>query len=68
MTGVFMNDRQRMEIKTYDKSPDNLVGVTGETVEYRWKFKLDSGFQPSASFTHLHQLKAVGGAFQVACR
>lgn len=56
------NDRQRMEIKTYDKSPDNLVGVTGETVEYRWKFKLDSGFQPSARFTHLHQLKAVGGA------
>jgi hypothetical protein len=54
-------DRQRTEIKTYDKSPDNLLGVEGETVVYKWKFKLDSNFQPSQSFTHIHQLKAVGG-------
>lgn len=54
-------DRQRNEIKSYDQSPDNLLGVEDETVEYRWKFKLDIGFQPSSSFTHLHQLKAVGG-------
>ncbi len=54
-------DRQRNEIKTYDQSPDNLKGVQGETVEYKWKFKLDAGFQPSSSFTHIHQLKAVGG-------
>jgi hypothetical protein len=55
-------DRQRNEIKTYDKSPDNLKAVEGETVEYIWKFKLDSAFQPSTSFTHIHQLKAVGGS------
>lgn len=55
-------DRQRCEIKTYDKSPDNLKAVEGETVEYSWKFKLDSAFQPSTSFTHIHQLKAVGGS------
>lgn len=54
-------DRQRNEIKTYDQSPDNLLGIAGETVEYRWKFKLDDNFQPSSSFTHIHQLKAVGG-------
>jgi len=54
-------DRQRNEIKTYDKSPDNLLGIRNEKIEYKWKFKLDSGFQPSTSFTHLHQLKAVGG-------
>lgn len=54
-------DRQRNEIKTYDKSPDSLLGVRYEEVEYKWKFKLDDLFQPSASFTHLHQLKAVGG-------
>ncbi len=54
-------DRQRNEIKTYDKSPDNLKGVVGENVEYRWKFKIAAGFQPSSSFTHIHQLKAVGG-------
>lgn len=55
-------DRQRNEIKSYDKSPANLKAIEGETVEYKWKFKLDSGFQPSTSFTHLHQLKAVGGS------
>ena len=54
-------DRQRTEIKTYDKSPDKLLAIEGETVEYRWKFKLDAGFKPSKKFTHLHQLKAVGG-------
>ncbi|WP_299438727.1 T9SS type A sorting domain-containing protein [uncultured Aquimarina sp.] len=53
-------DRQRNEIKTYAPSPDNLKGVIGETVQYKWKFKLDAGFQPSGSFTHLHQLKSVG--------
>lgn len=55
-------DRQRNEIKSYDKSPDNLLAVEDERVIYRWKFKLDAGFQPSGSFTHLHQLKAVGGS------
>ncbi|MFK7948627.1 MAG: hypothetical protein AB8G11_13635 [Saprospiraceae bacterium] len=38
-----------------------MKGIEGETVEYVWKFKLDAGFQSSASFTHIHQLKAVGG-------
>ncbi|WP_406684392.1 T9SS type A sorting domain-containing protein [Seonamhaeicola sp. MEBiC1930] len=56
-------DRQRNEIKTYDKSPDNLKGVEGETVIYKWKFKLDAGFQVSPNFTHIHQLKSVGGLY-----
>lgn len=55
-------DRQRNEIKTYDKSPENLKGVDGETVVYKWKFKLATGFQSSPNFTHLHQLKSVGGS------
>ena len=54
-------DRQRNEIKTYDKSPDDLLGVENEIVEYKWKFKIDAGFQASPKFSHLHQLKAVGG-------
>jgi len=54
-------DRQRNEIKSYNQSPDNLLGVEGEEVEYKWKFKLDAGFQSSPNFTHIHQLKAVGG-------
>jgi len=55
-------DRQRNEIKTYSKSPDDLLGVLGEEVVYKWKFKIDEDFQSSTSFTHLHQIKAVGGA------
>jgi hypothetical protein len=57
-------DRQRNEIKTYDKSPDNLKGTENEKVIYEWKFKLNSGFQSSPNFTHLHQLKSVGGSFE----
>ena len=55
-------DRQRNEIKTYDKSPDNLLGIEDEIVVYKWKFKIDSDFQVSSSFTHIHQLKSVGGS------
>lgn len=55
-------DRQRNEIKSYDKSPDNLLGIQDEIVVYKWKFKLDSDLQVSPNFTHIHQLKSVGGA------
>lgn len=54
-------DRQRNEIKSYDKSPENLLGREDETVTYTWKFKLADGFQSSGRFTHIHQLKPVGG-------
>ncbi|NRD18869.1 T9SS type A sorting domain-containing protein [Winogradskyella eckloniae] len=56
-------DRQRTEIKTYNASPDNLKGTLGETVEYKWKFKIDINFQASTSFTHLHQIKSVDGQY-----
>ncbi|MFD0861593.1 T9SS type A sorting domain-containing protein [Sungkyunkwania multivorans] len=56
-------DRQRVEIKTYNQSPDNLKAVQGETVVYTWKFKIDANFQPSSSFTHIHQIKSVGGPY-----
>jgi len=55
-------DRQRVEIKTYEASPPNLVGNYGETVVYKWQFKVPAGFQPSPNFTHIHQIKAVGGS------
>lgn len=55
-------DRQRNEIKTYDQSPDNLIGIENEEVTYKWKFKLPAGFQSSPNFTHIHQLKSVGGS------
>jgi len=54
-------DRQRVEIKTYDRSPQEQLGYNGEYVTYSWNFKLDAGFLPPYSFCHIHQLKAVGG-------
>ncbi len=54
-------DRQRVEIKTYDPSPANLKGVSGEIVVYKWRFKVPVGFKPSSNFTHIHPVKAVGG-------
>ena len=58
-----INDRQRNEIKTYHPSPENLKGTKGEKVIYKWAFKLPYGFQSSPKFTHIHQLKSVGGEF-----
>jgi hypothetical protein len=56
-------DRQRNEIKTYSDSPENLKANKGETIEYKWKFKISDTFKPSKSFTHIHQLKVVGGNY-----
>jgi len=54
-------DRQRLEIKTFNRSPENMKAAEGETHTYRWKFKIDAGFQPSPSFCHIYQLKAGDG-------
>ena len=54
-------DRQRNEIKTYGPSPAYLKGFLGDTVTFRWRFRLAGGFQPSPSFTHIHQIKAGDG-------
>ena len=55
-------DRQRNEIKTYGPSPAYVKGFYGDVHSYRWKFKLDAGFQPSPNFTHIHQIKAGDGS------
>jgi hypothetical protein len=55
-------DRQRNEIKTYGPSPAYVKGFYGDVHSYRWKFKLDTGFQPSPNFTHIHQIKAGDGS------
>ena len=55
------SDRQRVEIKTYASSPANMKGNIGETIVYKWRFKIPLGFQPSSNFTHIHQIKAVDG-------
>lgn len=53
-----LTDRQRNEIKAYDKSKRALKAYEGETMQYRWKFKIDSGFEFSKNFTHFFQIKA----------
>lgn len=56
-------DRQRLEIKTEGNAstPAYLKGFLGDSVTFRWQFKLADGFQPSYSFTHIHQIKAYDG-------
>jgi len=54
-------DRQRNEIKTYEGSAANLKALEGETFLLTWKFKINPTMPVSKSFTHLFQLKGVGG-------
>lgn len=54
-------DRMRTEIMTYDKSRDHFKGFYDDRVSYSWDLKLDLHFQPSTAFTHIFQVKAVGG-------
>jgi hypothetical protein len=53
-------DRQRTEIRGGKLS--DVVAANGDTVYYRWKFKLPAGFQTSGSFTHIMQIKSDAGA------
>jgi len=55
------DDRQRNEIKTYDQSEEAVKGFENETFIYRWKFRINAGMEVSTRFTHMFQLKAVGG-------
>jgi MYXO-CTERM domain-containing protein len=52
-------DRQRTEVR--GKGPD-VVANEGDTVYYRWKFKLPTGFQTSPNFCHIMQIKSNNAA------
>ena len=56
------SDRQRNEIKAYGGSEDALKGYEGETLVYRWMFKINAEMEVSRRFSHFFQLKAVGGS------
>jgi hypothetical protein len=58
---VDITDRQRNEIKTYSSSEEAVKGYENETFVYRWKFRINANMEVSTRFTHLFQLKAVGG-------
>jgi len=51
-------DRQRNEIKVYDKSNPELMGFEEDTMQYRWKFRIENDFEFSKNFTHFFQIKA----------
>ena len=53
------SDRQRNEIKAYSQSDKALKGYEGETLSYRWKFKLEAEMSLSKNFSHFFQLKSV---------
>jgi hypothetical protein len=59
---VANDDRQRNEIKTYNSSEEAVKGYENETFVYRWKFRINPSMEVSTRFTHLFQLKAVGGS------
>jgi hypothetical protein len=56
------DDRQRNEIKTYDKSEEAVKGYENESFIYRWKFRINADMEVSTRFSHFFQLKAVGGS------
>ena len=49
------SDRQRTEIRARSAG---ITANNGETVYYRWKLKLPTGFQTASSFTHIFQIKS----------
>ncbi|MFO0952199.1 MAG: heparin lyase I family protein [Isosphaeraceae bacterium] len=53
-------DRQRCEIKVAE-SAGHLQGKEGDTFSYSWLFRIDGQMPVSKHFTHLFQLKSVGG-------
>jgi len=55
-------DKSRTEIKSYGQSPESTKGVEGEKHVYGWSFFLPEDFKASQDFTHIHQIKAVGGS------
>ena len=54
-------DRQRNEVKVYNRSDDRLKAFEGETMTYQWTFRIDPGMDISTRFCHLFQIKPVGG-------
>ena len=51
---------QRIEMKVYDKSPEELKAIEGDRYSYAWWFQLDPTLTASDKFFHTFQLKAVG--------
>ena len=55
-----LTDRQRLEMKVFDKSPTLYKATLNTNYVYTWWFKLSQTMVVSDSFFHIFQLKAVG--------
>jgi hypothetical protein len=53
-------ERQRNEIKGYQRSPEPMKGKLKEAHHIKWFLKIDKSFQINKEFCHFFQLKAVG--------
>jgi hypothetical protein len=51
-------DRQRCELKVFDRSPEHLKGYENTAFSYTWRFKISGDVPVSRRFLHLFQLKA----------
>lgn len=58
-------DRQRNEIKCMDNL-EGTVAADGQTIRYRWKFRLPEGMKTTSEFCHIHQIKGMGSGPEVA--
>lgn len=58
-------DRQRNEIKCMS-SKEGTVAKDGESITYKWKFKLPEGMKTTKEFCHIHQIKGMGDGAEVA--
>lgn len=56
--GLERTDRQRVEIKVYDRSAEELKGYENTAFTYHWQFKLGAELQLTRRFIHVFQLKA----------
>ncbi len=55
-----VDDRQRNEIKVYDRSREESWALDGDTTRYHWYLFIPSGFPVTRRFTFM-QIKASGG-------
>lgn len=60
-----LTDRQRNEIKCMSDKI-GTVASEGETIRYRWQFKLPEGMKTTSEFCHIHQIKGMGNGEEVA--
>jgi hypothetical protein len=61
----FQSDRQRTEIKAGYRGARGdryLAAFAGDTMEWKWRFKLSAGFQISHQWSVIHSRKAGDGA------